>query len=397
MTTPKGPNPLDPELEAEIERSLGGMSIEDLVDAPPTGETGPRMMTGTIVSIRDADVFVEFSPRTQGVCPIDHFDEPPTQGDQMEFVVDRHDKQDGLLVLSRAGRVGKAQRGNLTLGQTVEARCTGTNKGGLEMEVAGERAFMPAGQVDLRHIPDLNIFVGEKLPCQITELDLSRKRIVLSRREVLAIEREEKRAKLLETLEVGQRVSALITKIMPYGAFADIGGIEGLIHISDLCHQRIHKPEEVVKDGQMVEAQVLKLELELDPPRISLGMKQLASDPYVSATGELTEGATVTGRVSKIAEFGAFVELTPGVEGLIHISQLSHDRVGKVSQVVKVDQIVTIKVLDVDHGRRRISLSLKAMTEAGAPDMNQDRPEDPALRKLRAKFGDGQDLKGGLV
>lgn len=395
MSTPKRPQQLDPELEAEIERSLGDMSIESLADAPQESQSGPRSMTGTIVSVRDADVFVEFSPRTQGVCPIDHFDEPPKIGTPMEFVVDRHDKEDGLLILSRAGKVGKAHWNSLAVGQTVEARCTGTNKGGLEMEVAGQSAFMPAGQVDLRHVPDLNIFVGEKLPCQITELDMRRKRIILSRREVLAVEREEKRAKLLETLEVGQRVNALITKIMPYGAFADIGGIEGLIHISDLCHQRINKPEEVVKDGQMVEAQVLKLELDSDPPRISLGMKQLASDPYVSTTGDLAEGATVTGRISKIAEFGAFVELAPGVEGLIHISQLSHDRVGKVSQVVKVDQVVTVKVLDVDHARRRISLSLKAMTDADAA-VSQDRAEDPALRKLRAKFGDGNDLKGGL-
>jgi len=192
--------------------------------------------------VHGGDVFVEFGPRSQGVCPVIQFDAPPQPGDQLEFVVDRLDAFEGLLLLSRPGVVQKADWGNLAEGMVVEARCVGMNKGGLEMEVAHHKGFMPAGMVDVRHVTDISVFIGEKFPCQIVELNREKGRIILSRKAVLAAERREKAEQLLAVLEEGQTRSATILSLHPYGAFADLGGVDGLIHISDLSHDRIRHP-----------------------------------------------------------------------------------------------------------------------------------------------------------
>jgi small subunit ribosomal protein S1 len=342
---PRRPVDMDAKLEAEIEAALGDMSVEDMLDyadkpRPARGERERKI--GTVVSIHGGEVFVEFGPKSQGICPLTQFEEPPASGQRMEFIVDRYDRDEGLLLLSREGIVRKAEWEALEEGQIVEARCTGTNKGGLDMEVANHRAFMPAGHVDIRHIEDLSVFVGEKFPCEVIELDRNRGRIVLSRRLPLEAERQRRRDELLETLEVGATLPAVITTIKEYGAFADLGGMDGLIHISDLSYQRVSHPSEVVKEGDAVNVKVLKIDRDQEPPRISLGLKQTLEDPYAASVGKLEVGDNVTGRVTKIAPFGAFVELSPGVEGLVHISELSNDRVHHVGSVVKPDQVVTV-------------------------------------------------------
>lgn len=390
---------IDAKLEAEIEEALGDMSWEDMLDIadrPPTQRGERERKIGEIVSVQGDDVFVEFGPKSQGVCPRDLFEDEPPIGEKMEFIIDRFDSNDGLLILSRKGKVAKADWEMLDVGQIVEARCTGTNKGGLEMEIAQHPAFMPAGQVDLRHIEDLDVFIGEKMPCEVIEIDRMRGRIILSRKSHLEAERRVIREKLLEELEVGKTFPAVISSIQPYGAFADLGGVDGLIHISDLSHHRIKNPEEVVQLGQQVEVQILKIDDAADPPKIGLGLKQTMDDPYEQSVGEFKEGGIITGKVTKLMAFGAFVELAPSVEGLIHISELSHDRVGKVSSVVKPDEIVTVKILSIDPGRRRIALSLKqAQSETDQTELT--RKEDPHMRKLKAqlseKFG---ELKGGI-
>jgi ribosomal protein S1 len=230
------------------------------------------------------------------------------------------------------------------------------------------------------------------MPCEIIELDRVRGRIILSRRKILDAERAELREKLLNELKEGDQRPAVIRSVKPYGAFADLGGVDGLIHISDICHERIQHPSDRVKEGDEVQVQILKIDRSQDSPRIGLGMKQCMADPYHAHTANLREGDTVSGRVTRIMPFGAFVEIAPGVEGLIHISQLSNERVNKVSSIVKPNEIVTVKVLDVEPGSRRISLSLRAAKAEEESEVL--RPEDQALRKLRAKFGG--DLKGGI-
>ena len=391
---------LDAKLNAEIEAALGGRSIEDLLDEPDqptstagTGSAGKPMKKGIVVSVHGGDVMVEFGPKSQGICPVDQFDEPPKPGEELEFMVLRKDRQEGLLILSRRGQVSaKTPWEELEVGQTIDAICTGTNKGGLEMEVANHRAFMPAGHVDLRHVEDLDVFINEKMTCEIIELDKRANRMILSRKAHMEMNRAEKREELLKTLEVGQEVPGIVTSLQNFGAFVDIGGVDGLVHISDLSYKHIKDPAEVVKIGEQITVKVMKIDDSEDPPRIGLGLKQTMSDPFQDSSNKLEEGGTVTGRVTKITDFGAFVEIAPGVEGLIHISELSHDRVNRVDSVVKPDEIVTVRVLNIDKERQRIGLSLKAMkTEAEAM---QPRETDGAMERLKAKFGG--DLKGGL-
>ncbi len=410
---------LDERLSEEIEMALGDMSIDDLLDveerkpqrgrssSSPGGRGGAATSpqrdrrTGTIMQVHGNDVFVEFSARSQGVCPLALFPEPPALGQQMEFIVERYDKEDGLLILSREGTVRKAEWESLEAGQIVEARCVGVNKGGLDMEVANHRAFMPAGQVDIRFHQDLSVFVGQKLACEVKEVDRTRGggRIVLSRRAALEVERSHLRMKLLSTLEVGQTMPAVITSIQAYGAFADLGGTDGLIHVSDLAWERIKHPSEVGKEGQQVMVKVLKIDTSggQDPPKIGLGMKQTLENPTIAARAALKEGDTVQGRVTKIMPFGAFVELSPGVEGLVHISELSNDRIHDVRQAVKPDEIVPVKILSIDPAGKKISLSIKQTRERQeqVAQRKEDKKMDNLRGQLNKKWG-AIPLKGGL-
>ena len=440
----------DAELEREIEAALGGMSVEDLEGASTPSRGGQRgggrqSRQGTIIRVHAGDVFVEFGPRSQGVCPLAQFlatgdQQPPVVGSERGFIVERFDPFEGLSILSLEGVVQKADWGTLEVGQTVEGRCTGMNKGGLEMEIAHHRAFMPAGQVDVRHVADISVFIGEKFPVQIVELNKDKDRLVVSRKAVIAVERAEQREKLLAVLEVGQTRTATITSVQSYGAFADIGGVDGLIHVSDLSHERVKSPADVVKVGQVVTVKIVKLDLTQTPAKIGLGMKQLVADPSVTAMQAVEPGATVTGRVTKLMAFGAFVELAPGVEGLVHISEISHERIPTVDKALRANEIVTCKVLSIDMGKKRISLSIKALIDpparpepqaaggaggaaggggrpGGKPGGSRieegfgaafgrnrsrndapaaDRAKDNALERLRATWGSGKELKGGL-
>ncbi len=433
---------LSPEIEAEIEAAMHDLAAE--ADAAATHKPkirGPRVVqagrehrTGRVVSVGPTDIFVEFGPKELGVVERLQFAEHelPKVGEELQVVVNRFESSESLYICSRPGAVQKADWEMLEPGQTVEARVSGVNKGGLELEVAGHRAFMPASQVSLDRIPDLSVLVGEKLTCTVSRIDRAGKgNIVLSRRDMLKAERAERAAQLRDTLKEGDVVEGTVRKIMPFGAFVDLGGVDGLVHISDLTHDRVHMGEKNVarhvKEGEHVRVQVLKLDWEAN--RISLGMKQLADDPFQSAAKDIVEGAEVTGRVTKLMDFGAFVELAPGVEGLVHISELDWRRVASVGDVLKQDEIVPVKVLRIDPESRRISLSIKQTKsrpepEAGEAPAQERKPmkrpkglpdrsgfrrgqerdtrspdeilkETPALRRLREKFGN-QGFKGGL-
>ncbi|MFG0273650.1 MAG: 30S ribosomal protein S1 [Phycisphaerales bacterium] len=372
--------------------------------APSGGERrpairGPRVVqggrehrTGRVVSVGPDDIFIEFGPKELGVAPRNQWpeEELPKVGDDLKVVIDRFDANQSLFLCARPGSVQKAEWELLEPGQVVEAMCTGTNKGGLEMEVAGHRAFMPASKIDIHHVSDMKPFVGEKLKCVVSKVDRAgRGNIVLSRRDILAEERKGQREALQQTLKEGEIREGVVRKIMEFGAFVDLGGADGLVHISDLSYDRVRKVEDVVKEGETVRVKVLKLDWEKD--RISLGMKQAQEDPFKSAASEVTAGETVSGKVTKILEFGALVEVAPGVEGLVHISELAWKRVARVEHVVKPDEIVQVKVLDVDTDKRRISLSIKQTQEAPKDARGRDagrsaeeiQKETPALRRMR--------------
>ncbi len=414
------------DLSAEIDAAMNA-SMAAAPKAPPQGSKpaairGPRVVQagrekrpGKVVSVGPTDIFIEFGPKDLGVIPrIQYTDaDLPKVNDMLEVVVGMRDG-DGLLVCSRPGSVQKAEWESLEPGQTVDAKVVGMNKGGLELEVANHRAFMPAGQVGIDHIADLSVFVGEKMTCQVVRVERAgRGNIVLSRREVLLKAREAEAEKLKATLAEGQIVEGTARKIMPFGVFVDLGGVDGLVHVSDLTHDRIGHGEKFVaryvKEGEKLKVQILKIDWEAG--RLSLGLKQINADPFATAANDIKEGAEITGRVTKLAEFGAFVEISPGVEGLVHISEMAWKRVGRVEEVVKPDEVVKAKVLKIDPETRRISLSIKALLpppeRPAAPRGKGGKERDtrtveqvlavtPELRRLREKFGNNKNLKGGI-
>lgn len=353
----------------EVAHLPGGPPIR----GPRVVQSGREHRTGRVVSVGPEDIFLEFGPKELGVLSRVQFPNEadlPKVGDSFEVVVDRFEKDEGLYLCSRPGQVTKADWELLEPGQIVEAMVTGVNKGGLELEVAKHRAFMPKGQVDVNFIEDLTPFVGQKVTCKVTKVDRSGGgNITLSRREIVAAERREKAAKLKDTLNEGDAIEGVVKKVMPFGAFIDVGGMDMLCHVSDLSHDRITKPEDVVKEGQAVRVKILKLDWENE--RHSVGMKQLMDNPFMVALKDIAEGSVVQGTVTKLAEFGAFVKIAEGVEGLVHISEIAWKRIGKSSDVLQPKQVVSVKVLKMDPDSRKISLSIK-QTQA-APE--SDRPQ----------------------
>lgn len=393
------------------------------VRGPRVVQSGREHRPGTVVSVGPTDIFLEFGPKELAVVSRTQWkegEEPPTVGSTIDVVVDRFDTTENLFLCSRPGTVTKAAWENLEVGQNVEARVTGHNKGGLELEVAGHRAFMPAGQISLDRIPDLSVLVGEKFTCQVMQLDTrGAGNIVLGRKNLLKAEREEKAKKLKDSLQEGQTVEGTVRKIMPFGAFVDIGGVDGLVHISDMTYDRVFpgekNVEKYVKEGDKVRVKLLKLDWEAN--KLSLGLKQLMDDPFSVAVNQITEGAEVMGKVVRMTEFGAFLEIAPGVDGLVHISEIARKRINKPEDVLKQDEIVKAKVLKIDPGTRKISLSIKALApieppapgsrEAMMADKKAERAkrdaeriaelekETPELRRQREKFKNKQ-LKGGF-
>jgi len=418
---------LDAQTEAEIEAAMSELSELGAADAAkaPGKIRGPREVkggrehrTGAVVSVGATDVFVEFGPKELGVVDVTQFkEEKPSAGDQLEVVVQRFDAAESLYICVLPGSVQKADWEMLQVGQIVEARVSGTNKGGLELEVASHRAFMPASQVDLNHIADLGVYVGERITCMIQKIDRrGAGNIICSRREILMKEREGAMATLKESLKIGDTLEGTVRKIMDFGAFVDLGGVDGLIHINDLAHERINHGakniERFVTEGSKVSVQILKLDW--DENRIGLGMKQLQADPFSAVASEVVEGAEVTGKVTKIMDFGAFVEVAPGVEGLVHISELDWKRVNTVSDVVQEGEVVQVKVLSVNAEDHKISLSIKQLKDRpqqeggggggrgrgggrGGRDEAVVKEESPELRRMRekAKHNPVVQKKGG--
>ena len=407
---------LSAEINAEIDAAMKDMEAAGAAAAAakaskPAAIRGPRVVQagrehrhGKVVSVGPTDIFIEFGPKELGVLPRIQFTDDtlvPVVGADVEVVIDKFEASEGIFLCSRPGMVQKADWEMLEVGQVVEAKVTGVATGkdskqvGLELEVAGHKAFMPASQISFDRIPDLSIFVGEKLKCAISRIErMGKGNIVVSRRDIMAEERKANAEKILANLVEGATVEGTVRKIMPFGAFVDLGGIDGLIHISDISYDRMGFGEKAVakyvKEGQKVNVRIMKIERnEADPtakPKIGLGLKQVAGDPFATATESITEGAEVNGKVVRITEFGAFIELGPNVDGLVHISEIDHKRIGKVEEVLKVDEVVRAKVLKIDPGTRRISLSLKAL---------KTPPEMPAQAQGEGKEGGGGG-KGGF-
>ena len=355
----------DDELQRELDEALGSMSLESLMDADAPGAltgTGQGVRKGKVIAVHGSDIFVDLGGKSQGVLTVDQLGGKavPAVGDWIEVTIEGYDGSEGMLILSREGAVQAATWKNMAEGALVEGRVTGHNKGGLELDLNGIRAFMPISQIDFERVEaeQLGQFVNQRMRCEVVDVRRDERSVVVSRRNALQREREQASAELLESLQEGQTIHGTVKTIMPYGTFVDIGGIDGLVHVSDLSHSRVGDPHEVVTEGQQLEVKVLKIDRETR--KISLGLKQVMPDPWTAAGSKYPVDSVVTGRVVKLMDFGAFVELEPGVEGLVPISEMTFERrIGHPREVVSEGEVINVRVLNVDVAAGRISLSIK--------------------------------------
>ncbi len=391
---------LPADLEDELNRAMGDASMDELMgggsQADQPALEPDSLQSGRVVAIRRDDVFVEFGGRQQGIVSLRQFDVPPRPGATVQVVVQRFNPEDGMYDLSLPNKAVQVDDwSDLVEGATVEVRVTGHNTGGLECEVNHIRGFIPVSQIALYRVEDLAQFVDQRLTCVITEADPDRRNLVLSRRAVLEREREQARQQMLASLKAGQIHEGVVRKLMDFGAFVDIGGVDGLLHISQLAWGRVKHPSDVLQEGQTIKVRVEKV----DPTtgKISLGYRDLMESPWTAAAQKFPPKAMVRGTVTKLMDFGAFVELEPGVEGLIHISELSHKRIWRAADVVHEGDQVEVLVLSVDAEAQRISLSMKALAAPPEPAKKEEAAGEAASSKASKKSNKpAGPLLGGL-
>ena len=334
------------------------------------------VVNGKVVRIDKDEVLVDIGYKSEGVIPsnelsirksVDPGDEVEL-GEEVDALVLTKEDAEGRLVLSKKrARFEKAWRRIETAaesGEPVEGSVIEVVKGGLILDL-GVRGFLPASLVDIRRVHNLDEFMGQTLECKVIELNRSRNNVVLSRRAVLEEERKEVREQILDRLQPGQIVEGKISNIVDFGAFVDLDGIDGLIHISELSWSHVNHPTEVVTIGDDVRIKVL--DIDRDRQRISLGLKQTQEDPWQRVVSTHRSGDVLEGTVTKVVAFGAFVEILPGVEGLVHISELADHHVESPSEVVEPGAKLNVKILEIDEERRRLSLSIKRVEGQNMP------------------------------
>ncbi|MCS7006156.1 MAG: 30S ribosomal protein S1 [Gaiellaceae bacterium] len=331
---------------------------------------------GTVVRVDKDEVLVDIGYKSEGVIPVSELsirrsvnpEDEVSVGDEVDALVLTKEDADGRLILSkkraRFELAWKRIEAAAESGEPVEGKVIEVVKGGLILDL-GVRGFLPASLVDIRRVQDLDEFLGRELRCKVIELNRSRNNVVLSRRAVLEDERKEMRQAILDRLSPGDVVEGQISNIVDFGAFVDLDGMDGLIHISELSWTHVNHPSEILEIGQRVKVKVLDIDRERQ--RISLGLKQTQTDPWQQVLDHYREGDVVEGRVAKVVTFGAFVEILPGVEGLVHISELAPHHVENPREIVAQGQPVNVRILEIDAERRRLSLSLKRVSESDRP------------------------------
>mgnify|MGYP003335907128 FL=1 len=326
-----------------------------------------RVVHGTVTAIENDMAVIDVGLKSEGRVPLREFAAPGQKadlkvGDEVEVYVDRVENMHGEAMLSRdrARREAAWDKLELEFSKTarVEGVIFGRVKGGFTVDLSGAVAFLPGSQVDIRPVRDVTPLMDIPQPFQILKMDRKRGNIVVSRRAVLEETRAEQRSGLIQSLAEGQIIDGVVKNITDYGAFVDLGGIDGLLHVTDLSYKRVNHPSEMIAIGDTVKVQIIRINK--DTQRISLGMKQLESDPWDGASAKYPVGAKLSGRVTNITEYGAFVELEPGIEGLVHVSEMSWTKKNvHPGKIVSTSQEVDVVVLEVDEDKRRISLGLK--------------------------------------
>ncbi len=374
----------DDEMNQMIDGTLTEFDEGDLVD-------------GTVVKIEHDEVLVDIGFKSEGVIPARELsirkDADPSDivslGDAIEALVLTKEDKDGRLILSKKRAEyerawisveEKFKAGEIVTGEVIEVV-----KGGLILDI-GLRGFLPASLVDLRRVKDLDMYLGTEIEARVIEMDRNRNNVVLSRRVLLEEGRKNERAEILAKLTKGMRLKGVVSSIVDFGAFVDLGGIDGLVHISELSWNHVNHPSEVVKVGDEVEVEVL--DVDLNRERISLGLKQTTEDPWVKLVESYPVGSIADGKVTKIVPFGAFIELGDSIEGLVHISEMAARHIDTPAQVVKPGDDVKVKVMEINPERRRISLSMKAAAADLGYEIEIDDsivPEEKASKKKADK------------
>ena len=392
---------LPAELEKEIQEALGNANLDEIVASEVTQQAGELLAEdstcrGTVIRVHGDDVFFSLSGPHEGTASVRQFKEEPSIGEQLDVIIKGYNSEDGLYEVRMPGAaIDVSDWSDLQDGAVVEARITGANTGGLECMVNNIRGFIPASQIGIFRVENFAEYIDQKLSCVVTEVNRRKKNLVLSHRAILERDAEANRKEVLDTLQVGQIIEGTVRSIRDFGVFVDIGGIDGLIHISQLSWDRVEHPENVVKKGETVKVRIEKINLQTG--KIGLSYRALQEHPWTKAAEQFPTGSTVEGTVSRIANFGAFVRLAAGIEGLIHVSELAHHRVSMVSSILNEGDQVSVKVLSVDADAQRMSLSLKALQEAPAgskKDKGSKEDDTPAWERTVPQRK--EPLKGGM-
>ncbi len=365
------PKPVHEDFAALLDETLGRDS----------GFEG-SVVSGRVVRLTDEFAIVDVGLKSEGRVALKEFGPPGAApdvapGDVIELYVERYEDRDGSIVLSREKARREEAWTNLEKAFEASQRVTGAIygrvKGGFTVDLGGAVAFLPGSQVDIRPVRDVGPLMGTPQPFQILKMDRARGNIVVSRRAVLEETRAEQRSELITGLKEGQILDGVVKNITDYGAFVDLGGVDGLLHVTDIAWKRINHPAEALTIGQPVKVQVIRFNA--DTQRISLGMKQLEADPWEGVDVKYPPGIKVTGRVTNITDYGAFVELEPGVEGLVHVSEMSWTKKNAhPGKIVSTSQEVEVVVLDVDASKRRISLGLKQVQRNPWEEFQDEHP-----------------------
>ena len=372
-------NDIEKKVPAEETQEQAVMSMED-VDKTLVQLRPGQVVTGTVVQITDDEVCVNVGYKADGLVKKSDLSSTDVKvGDEIEVEVVKVNDGEGNVLLSQKNIINRKAWEEIVAkqeaGEFVEGVGKEAVKGGLLADVMGVRAFIPASQLSLRYVEKIEEFVGQTMTLKIIEIDKTKKRIVASRKAVLLVEEAERKKALWSTFEVGSVVKGVVRRLADFGAFVDIGGVDGLVHVTDLSWGRVKHPSDVVSVGQEIDVKILNVDPERE--RISMSYKQTQPRPWTVAGEKYPVGSVVEGKVVRITTFGAFVELEPGLDGLVHISQCALTRIAKVEDAVNVGDIVRVKVLDVNTEAKRISLSIREVLEDEALDSVPEIDELP--------------------
>jgi small subunit ribosomal protein S1 len=375
----------DSQATTAVERDYSPEELVEAIEASLKDFNDGDLVAGKVVRIDHDEVLLDIGYKSEGVIPVKELsirhDVDPGEvvkvGDEIEALVLQKEDKEGRLILSKKraqyerawGRIEQV----MTEGRTIKGPVIEVVKGGLILDI-GLRGFLPASLVDLRRVRDLHHFVGQEIECKIIELDRNRNNVVLSRRAFLEESQSEGRKKILESLNKGDRRTGTVSSIVNFGAFVDLGGVDGLVHVSELSWRHVEHPSEVVTVGEEVQVEVLDVDLQRE--RVSLSLRATQEDPWKEFERRYKAGEVIEGEVTKLVPFGAFVRVAEGIEGLVHISELSETHVESAEEIAQVGDRVRVRVVDVDVSRRRVSLSMRRVDEPGIePEIEAEMDE----------------------